>query len=106
MTTMTTIVVSIGRNVGDEPMDAEQWLRFRGHIVDAVQEREFDIVFEGEGTGTYEGQREPSFTLVATGRPTKVAGLYYALDDLAREFGQDSIALTAGNTSFPGSRAE
>lgn len=101
---MTTIVVSIGRNIGDEPMDAEQWLRFRGRVYDAVALRDFVVVFEGEGTGTYEGQREPSFTLVATGKNNRITGLYYAMEDLASEFGQKSIALTTGNTSFPGSR--
>lgn len=97
-----TIVVSIGRNVGDEPMDVEQWLRFRGATYDAIAERGFVVVFEGEGTGTYEGSREPSFTLVATGNGNRIADVGRALARLAREFGQESIALTTGNTSFPG----
>ena len=99
----TTVVVGIGRNVGDEPMSDERWADFRAATADEVFFASGKLHFEGEGTGYFEGRAERSYTLVAT--VENPVGLYHALADLAREFNQDSIALTTGNTSFPGSEA-
>lgn len=101
----TTIVVSIGRNVGDEPMRDDRWDEFREEAIDVVC-RYGVVVFSGTGTGIDPGTTiiEQSFTLVAT-LTTNITGLYRELAELAWAFGQESIALTTGNTAFPGSEA-
>lgn len=101
--TPTTIVVSIGRNVGTEPMRDEQWNDFRESLIDIVGNYA-RIVFSGTGTGIDPGTNitESSFTLVGT-LTTNITGLYHELATLAYAFGQESIALTTGNTAFPGS---
>ena len=98
----TTVTVSIGRNVGDEPMSDERWYAFREATHEVLDARGTAIHFEGTGTGYFEGNIEQSFTLVAT--VENVVGLYHALATLAGEFDQDSIALTTGATSFPGTK--
>ena len=104
-----TVVVSIGRNVGrpeDEArlgasLDDEQWTLFKYAVADAIFIRSGGRVhFEGEGTGYFEGTSERSFTIVAT--VENPVGLYHDLAELAPRFGQQSIALTTGNTAFPG----
>jgi hypothetical protein len=99
----TTVTVSIGRNVGDEPMSDERWYDFRSALLDELDLYSGgNIHFQGQGTGIYAGTVEQSFTAVAT--VENPVGLYHTLAELAHAFDQDSIALTTGNTSFPGSR--
>ena len=107
----TTVTVSIGRNIGrtfDFPSSYEvgdalndaMWAKFKSEVTDLLA---FDggIHFLGEGVGYFEGDTEQSYTVVAT--VDNPVGLYHRLADLAPLFGQESIALTTGSTSFPGS---
>lgn len=97
---MRNIVVSAGRNVGDEPMSAERWAAFRLSICALFPHR----IFTGTGIGEYEGAREESFTVVAPFTPGDWAmsaspELYVRyvrahLANLAKEYGQECIALT------------
>lgn len=95
-----TITISIGRNVGDKPMSDDRWYDFRVATL-AVVERYARVVFSGMGTGRYAGAVEESFTLVAT-LTRNITGLYHELGEVAHAFDQDSIALTTGKVSFPG----
>lgn len=101
--TATTIVVSIGRNREGEPMPDEDWNDFTAATLDTVA-KYGDKVFVGTGTGidpTTQG-RKVSMTVVAK-LTTNITGLYHELATLAYAFGQESIALTTGRKSFPGS---
>lgn len=105
----TTVTVSIGRNYGQasslagQPMDAGRWSRFIARteaIVLAACSSFNDIHFTGEGRGWYQGQAEASFTIIATIQADLLPELQARLSILARIFGQDSIAVTAGQTTI------
>lgn len=98
----TTVTVSIGRNVGDEPMSQDRFDSFRDATWTTLEGHGAVIHFVGTGTGYWDGGTEQSITFVAS--IENVAGLYRALELLAFNFDQDAIALTTGTTSFPGSR--
>jgi len=99
-----TVVVSIGRNVGDsdETLSDQDWHDFRFKSRTLVMNRGFDVVFVGDGFGDYATRQEQSYTVIGAGDGNAV-GLYHSLAALAREYRQDSIALTTGQTAFPGS---
>lgn len=112
-----TITVSIGRNIGTArgqtnpgtPLSDDLWASYMGEVTNIILRHGFDIVFSGVGTGVDPGtqEREESFTLVAIPREGHgTMGLYRALERLAADYLQDSIALTAGQTSFPGTHLE
>lgn len=102
-------VISIGRNVGEEPMHASTWDAFTSDVFDAA-ERFGAVVFYGQGTGVYEGAVEDSYTIVIddseakhnprTGGKYSVDALRAELRDLATQYGQEAIALTRGETEF------
>ncbi len=94
-------IVSIGRNVGDVPMDDEQWYAFKSDLVDALAfTYSTAIYFQGEGTGSFEHRPELSFTVVFDERWPGNYSLEVLLKVLAARYGQESIALTRGETVF------
>lgn len=115
---MTTVVVSIGRNNGTvnplpQPEDAlndQAWELFRSEVAHAVISAGVEVVFDGVGTGRYEGETEQAYTLIGTITSLTVPWAEW-LDDLERtlgllayRYGQDSIALTTGPTRFAGAK--
>jgi hypothetical protein len=95
---MASTYVSIGRNIGGEPMGLAQWEDFRSAVYDAVAQYAGPVVTSAEGVGIYEGERETTYVVV--GATYGGHHLWVTLQDLAREFEQDSIALTCGTTDF------
>lgn len=96
-----TTTVSIGRNVGRDPMPREDWRAFCREVLAAVEDACGPIYFDGEGWGrSEEWGSEPAYTIVA-GDPIPGAYLADALGHLGRKYGQDAVALTTGgDTSF------
>lgn len=99
------LVVSIGRNVGGEPMADEAWNDFRSDTAEAVREHVAGpVVFAGSGYGEWEETREESFTILvaeASARYARYFELRAALGRLAREYGQDAVAVSvADETDF------
>lgn len=97
-----TAVVGIGRNIGERPMAREVWSRFRRQVEGALYNLGFTVYFAGVGEGVFEGNEEQSATFVAGGSLADVPRLRLSLHTLARSFGQESIALTVGETEFVG----
>ena len=99
----TTVVVSIGRNRGDQPMHDTEWAIFRSLVSDDVVHHAGQVFFAGEGRGYGEWGTEDAFTLVggATDRGAR-ANLEHDLGLLAKSFGQEAIAVTYGNAQFVG----
>jgi len=97
-----TVTVSAGRNVGREPMDDDRWADFRTLLYLALRAADVVVFFGGEGTGEYDGQTEQAATFVGAvvRRPDPV--LEDELASLAREFEQESIAVTYGETVLVG----
>lgn len=113
-----TVVVSIGRNVsrdtGDpegiitEPMPDGDWEDF---MFDLNTELPYPVVFSGRGVGTDSTAdtltAEESYTLILADVSDEIiATLPARLAALARAYGQECVALTVGETTFPGSTPE
>ena len=104
---MSTITVSIGRNVGTEPMSENEWFSFREAIKCAVKFTDHQILFTGDGEGIWEGQKEDAFTIVAmtvadtNGKMgSDTAWLRDWAGRLGRKYGQDAVAITTGETDL------
>lgn len=96
-----SLVLSIGRNIGSAPMAQEKWEAFTRSAHRAITEHCGALYFAGYGTGFYEGMSEESFTLTAAAPSgSSLRSLVLALRALAREFEQDSVALTVGETEL------
>lgn len=98
-----TLVVSIGRNRDGVPMERAEWHAFGWDVEDILSAvAGGEIVFstrDGRGMDPTTGYVEHSATwVVADGRVTPL--LRRALATVARRYGQDSIAVTTGETEF------
>ena len=115
---MTTVIVSIGKNMGTvnplpggrDELNEGEWSAFKDEGIAALADSGGVVVFQGEGVGIYEGLYERSYTVIATvdtspGIPkTPWMQRWEKLGDdlglLAYRYGQDSVAVTTGNTRF------
>jgi hypothetical protein len=99
-----TIVVGIGRrdNVNGLNLTDEEWNGFRGDVDHALRASGVEVFFAGEGTGEYEGRREDSATWVGATSVRPNVALERRVARLARQYDQDSIAVTYGETVFVG----
>jgi hypothetical protein len=95
----STVVVTIGRNIGSEPLADPIWDEFTNQIHTLARTLlDPKLLFVYEGTGEWEGVTEQSraFHFVQTSRATDRATLRSALVTIAENFGQDAIAFTTG----------
>lgn len=98
-----TVTVSIGRNIGTEPMSASDWANFqlatRGWL---VVTRSTIYVDGAPSVGQWEGIAEESCTWVAELSDADVflPILRTGLGMTAANYGQEAIALTVGKTEF------
>jgi hypothetical protein len=112
---MGTLIVSIGRNVGDEPMDDSQWVTFQEEAHRWTDQSVWSvggqIVFEGVGVGQWTDEdghtvREDAFTIVALVDDevgdTVADEIVNRMAITARNYGQDAIAVTLGATTLAG----
>lgn len=100
---MPNVIVSIGRNVKNQPMANEEWDVFKAMTKNCVYLRCPDIYFIGEGKGYYAGQTEDSFTIIGgLHEDANVSNLKRELAQLARGFGQECIAVTVADPEFVG----
>lgn len=109
-----TVVVSIGRNVGSEPMDRTRWTNACHALYDVAriyaslgENKRPEVYFDGEGVGfSPEWGTEDAYTVVfGMSRKDRASrdyafSLRAALAAIARRFDQDAIALTFGDTEF------
>ena len=115
---MTTLIVSIGRNMGTaNPLPGSrrelgegEWSAFKDEVTATLTGMGGVVVFHGEGVGLYEGERERAYTIIMTVKTYNMTPelpwslwldkLANSLGLLAYRYGQDSIAVTTGNTWF------
>lgn len=88
---MTNYIVTIGRNIGDEAMDAQEWGMFRAKVCGAILRRGFTLLTEAVGTGHWDGGQEDSAIWVFTGDGASYL-LHRELEHLAYQYEQDAIA--------------
>lgn len=92
--------VSIGRNIGGEPMGEDRWASFKAETVDAVERHAGPVVTVAEGTGRYEGQVETTFVVVGAGTGERRTPLEFELQALAWAYEQDAIAVSEAEPVF------
>ena len=93
---MRTVMVSIGRNIGNEPMSRKDWLAFVNDASDAIRAQGESPEFHF-GTGIWDGISEESVHLTVYRdeiTETYLYGVKNRLSILASKYGQDAIALT------------
>jgi hypothetical protein len=101
--------VSIGRNIGAEPMSPTDWRLFRRSVDATVSAFAGPIVTRAEGLGEYDGATEPTYIVVGAANPDgPVAWSMFGdeLREIAAQFGQESIAVTVGTPTFVGPSGE
>lgn len=97
----TTVTISIGRNVGDQPMSADKWRRFRADIGRRLRAAGANVFVDtAVSTGTWDGVREQSATWVASVEANRLETIRVGLERACRLFQQDAIALTIGQTEL------
>ena len=101
-----TATVTIGRNIGDEPMPSHRWTAFSAKVGRIVSTRGLQVyTWAAQGQGTFTSAsgkiiREESITYVYELEEGAVKVTVSLLHDLALEYGQESIALVLGTTIF------
>lgn len=100
-------IISVGRNIGSNPMDIRRWQECQCAVLAAAQLAAKAIYFKGCGSGVYIDQPEESFTVIGELRPAPVFERDTAIDALrqdlafiASRYEQESIALTFGQPEF------
>lgn len=94
---MFTVMVSIGRNVGANPLSDRDWTFFLNDVSSVIRKGDYEIPEIHYGTGVWDGISEES-AHVTVYRDSVTEGMRWAfregLSRLARHYGQDAIALT------------
>lgn len=107
------VIVSIGRNVGAIPMPAHVWRDFRDDMFRVVSSYCTAVYFSGDGFGFYESSPEDSYTVIGEAIEPSTAivpgladtsDIISELATLAKQYGQESIAVTFGNPIFAGAK--
>lgn len=96
---MQYVQVNIGRNVGSESMSDADWDKFIAYTASALSSTclnhtEFEFHY---GRGTWEGVAEESCHVSTLAQSVDGPKLRSKLRDLARQFGQDTVALVIGS---------
>ena len=94
-----THTITIGRNIGADPMPNHKWQGFKSAIESFIDSHESEIFVKSEGYGIWDGIKESNFTFVFT---TKKHLDIDHLKRLSKLFKQDAIALTSGTTRLIG----
>lgn len=96
-------VVSIGRGTKDNDVLSDvRWGDFKSRTIASVRAYADEVYFFGEGQGWYEGEREEAFTVVGSDVTDGWLRKKFEarLELLARDFRQDAVAVTYGETTF------
>jgi hypothetical protein len=99
---MYQTTVTIGRNIGTEPMRARDWLRFANSVGSALHVIGTDLEThtgtgswtDAQGVTTYEDSMRLSVRHETTPSITQLHTLQTILASLALTYGQDAIALS------------
>lgn len=103
---MYSTTITIGRNVGDEPMSDDEWWRFRQTArLFMVETFGTEIAMEWhDGFGEWNGVQEDSYKVTALSdyAPTRgqVERFREFLPGLAAKFHQDALAVTFGHSEL------
>ncbi len=91
--------ITVGRNVGEHPMDLPTWETFQEEVFGVVHRHAGYVFFRGTGVGRSDWGVEDAFTLVAA-TPEDTSTLLSELARVGRFYGQEAVAVTEGRTRF------
>lgn len=98
-----TVTVTIGRNVGENPMTDGPWAEFKFEARSLLVAVGGTLYVDGaEHVGEWDGIREDNCTYVAALTNVPRDALTRAYRRLARKYKQDAIAVTYGETVLAG----
>lgn len=95
----SSITVTIGRNVGSEPLGDEGWARFQADVIDRITALvRPSFTFTYYGVGEWQGITEESAAILFGGTEytANAADVSSVLSVLAEEYGQDAIGFSFG----------
>ena len=101
----TTVFVSIGRNVGADPLPQPRWDSFQGRVASAISATGADILGTYLGFGEWEGVSEESSGWLALVPNHQIGNLRYLLHQkIGLDYGQESVGFTVhGANPWPNS---
>ena len=108
MITTETVQITIGRNIGDNPMSYCEWDSFCSslqHAVSVACNLSGQILFTGEGRGSWtdeNGHRthEDAFHIIAIIETGRKAYLKNKLSEFVRDYEQEAIACTFADAAL------
>lgn len=92
------VTVSIGRNIGDQPMSSDQWSAFRFALLDVLDKGEH--LFTTSGRSHSRWGDEDSLTVAVDVLEEQIPAIRSALAQLAADYQQQTIALTIADPEF------
>lgn len=99
---MRTVTVTIGRNMGDEPMSANQWNDYAFAVRESLQRIVTEFWTVGAYKGQWEGTTEDAMIFYGPLRNTtddRDLNIAKArLATLATQYGQDAIGVSVGES--------
>lgn len=103
---MQSVMVTIGRNVGNVPMSDETWDSFQNDVSAALYANvanDDSWLETSTGWGEWDGVRETNARLALLAADTShVDTLRATLATLAAKYGQDAVALAIGESELVG----
>lgn len=87
------ISITIGRNIGEQPMSAQHWGAFKWDIGKAIQKHaKIDgVIFSGDGLGVWDNVGEKAHAYIVLADTVNQPALRADLAKLAKKYGQDAI---------------
>jgi hypothetical protein len=101
---MKSIVISAGRNIGPQPMDADRWNQLRAAVARVMESSNAQLwTRDAIGYGEWVGDdgtliREESVTYAGAVSDGALEKIQRDLQLLAKQFEQDAIALIVGES--------
>ena len=96
-----TVTVTIGRNVGDDPLSASSWNDYFRETRDAVEASSAALLTVAPYRGAWEGVKEDAGIFYGLGvDDDDLASLRARLETLASKYGQAAIGLSVGENEL------
>lgn len=99
-----TVTVTIGRNIGEKPMDGEDWAGFTYRTRRAIEGAGIELWATAPYKGLWEGTSEDAVVFFgqlpgfkADDDQRRVNGLRENLRNLASEYGQEAVGFSVGD---------
>jgi hypothetical protein len=89
--------ISVGRNIGIEPMDDSRWEQFVDDVLSLIHKHGGEVYTIADGGGAWDGVAEQSAVIVFGGTSHDFAD---ELSALASAYGQEAIGLLSGESSL------